>query len=170
MHCHILSVLSFIKQNLTFRFRYSTTARISDWRTIVYSSPSIFTSVPLYFAAITRSPSFRYIFTSLPSTSPPGPTAITLAIWGFSTALAAKTIPLFVVSSASSALSRTLSESGLIVITHTLRPVCFWFYRANPFSPTLYCFRTPRGRMLKPHGYSVRKRKITRYLPKTTDL
>ena len=45
---------------------------------------SIFTSVPLYLAEMTRSPTFRYIFTSLPSTSPPGPTATTRAIWGFS--------------------------------------------------------------------------------------
>ena len=70
---------------------------------MVYSSPSIFTSVPVYLPVMTRSPALSCITTSLPSTMPPGPTAITREICGFSCAALVSTMPLFVVSSAFSA-------------------------------------------------------------------
>src|SRR5699024_5292571 len=73
----ILAVDDFLSHNITRSFlywvdlrtqnrgyRYSTTARMSDCLTMVYSSPSIFTSVPLYLAEMTRSPTFSYTFTS----------------------------------------------------------------------------------------------------------
>src|SRR5699024_1492476 len=65
-------------------FYYFTTARISFCFTIMYSSSSTFTSVPAYLEKMTWSPTFTCIVTSLPSTTPPGPTAITSACWGFS--------------------------------------------------------------------------------------
>ena len=45
---------------------------MSPWRTMLNSSPSIFTTVPLYFPVMTLSPALTSIFTSLPSTMPTG--------------------------------------------------------------------------------------------------
>ena len=50
--------------------------------------------------------------TSLPSTTPPGPTAITSASCGFSCAALAKIIPDLVFSSAFNCFNTTLSDNG----------------------------------------------------------
>ena len=60
---------------------------MSLWRTMVHSSPSTLTSVPEYLLVRTLSPTLTVILTSLPSTTPPGPTAMTCATCGFSFAL-----------------------------------------------------------------------------------
>ena len=101
-------------------FNYSTTARISSSRSIVYSSPSTLTSVPEYLLIRTLSPTLSCTGTSFPSTVLPGPTATTSATWGFSCAALVRIIPPFVVSYASSILITTLSDNGLIVILNDL--------------------------------------------------
>ena len=100
--CHdILSLLN-----------YSTIARISDWRTMEYSTSSTLTSVPAYFATTTLSPGFTTILTSFPSTTPPGPTATTSETTGFSFVAVERIMPEAVVSMASTGLSRTRSARG----------------------------------------------------------
>ena len=95
---------------------YSTTARMSLWRTMVHSSPSTLTSVPEYLLVRTLSPTLTIISTSLPSTLPPGPTAMTSATWGFSLAEPDRIKPPLVVSSSSTSLMTTRSARGLIFI------------------------------------------------------
>ena len=102
----------------------STTARMSLCLTILYSVPSHLTSVPEYLLVMTLSPTFTVIFTSFPSTSPPGPTATTSATWGFSFAEPARIIPLFVVSSASTDLTTTRSARFDFHDIHSSNPEC----------------------------------------------
>ena len=82
----------------------------------MYSTSSRVTLVPEYLSVITLSPGFTAMVTVLPSTVPPGPTAITSATEGFSLALPVRMMPLLVVSSASVIFSTTRSNSGVSFI------------------------------------------------------
>ena len=105
-----------LSERITEKSNYSTTARMSLWRTMVHSSPSTLTSVPEYLLVRTLSPTLTIISTSLPSTLPPGPTATTSATCGFSLAEPDRIRPPLVVSSSSTILMTTRSARGLIFI------------------------------------------------------
>src|SRR5690606_34282829 len=93
----------------------SRTARMSSSRMIRCSSPSIFTSVPLYFENSTLSPALTSRAWTLPSLSRlPAPTAITLPWIGFSLAVSGMKRPPAVFSSSSRRLMITRSCSGRI--------------------------------------------------------
>src|SRR5262245_33072598 len=85
----------------------------SSSRMIVYSLPSILTSVPLYLPIRTRSPFFTSSAIRLPSSvMRPGPTAITSPSWGFSLAVSGMMIPPRFVSCSSIRRTRTRSARG----------------------------------------------------------
>ena len=83
---------------------------------MMYSTSSRVILVPAYLSVMTLSPGFTVMVTGLPSTMPPGPTAMTSATEGFSLAEPVRIIPPLVVSSASVIFKTTRSESGVSFI------------------------------------------------------
>ena len=96
-------------------------ARISLCLMMVNSLPSTLKSVPAYLEHSTLSPTFTCMVTSLPSMTPPGPTATTTHVCGFSCADAGRINPLFVFSSTFAASTTTLSNNGLMFILTSLK-------------------------------------------------
>ena len=91
---------------------------------MMYSTSSRVIFVPAYLSVMTLSPGFTVMDTGLPSTMPPGPTAMTSATEGFSLAEPVRMMPPLVVSSASVIFSTTRSESGVsFMVCSSLYPL-----------------------------------------------
>src|SRR5690606_25888226 len=88
---------------------FSMTPRMSSSRRMRCSSPSSLTSVPAYLPNRTRSPVLTLSSMRLPSSSLPGPTAMTSPSMGFSLAVSGMMIPPLVLSSSLTRLTITRS-------------------------------------------------------------
>ena len=112
----------------------------------MYSTPSIFTSVPLYLPISTRSPFLTSMARRLPSSvMRPGPTATTSPSWGFSLAVSGMMMPPRTVSFSSMRRTRMRSARGWIFMSSS------WWIQVGPSGATWKWLRSgPPGSLTGP--------------------